>query len=250
MSNLSLLATFSLVMLGLVVSRREQLGLERDLVIGSIRATVQLFAVGLVLKYVFAASNFFFTGAIVLVMIYNAAIVAAKRGQGIVKGFRIAFIAITSAEAVVLSVLIACQAISFRPSEAIPISGMIIGNSMVAIGLVFRELKTRFTAQTDELETKLSLGASPKQASLPLIRGSIRTAFLPTVDSMKTLGIVQLPGMMTGLILAGTSPEAAIKYQLMVAFMLVGAVTIATMFASFLAYKNFYNQLAQLQSQH
>lgn len=247
MSNLALLATFSLVILGLVVSRREQLGLERDLVIGSIRATVQLFAVGMVLKYVFAVNNVLFTSAIVLVMIYNAASVAAKRGQGIARGFSIAFVAITCAETVVLGVLLACQAISIQPSEAIPISGMIIGNSMVAIGLVFRELKSRFATQADEVETKLSLGASPKQAALPLIRGSIRTAFLPTVDSMKTLGIVQLPGMMTGLILAGTSPDAAIKYQLMVAFMLVGAVTIATMIASFLGYKNFYNQLAQLQ---
>jgi putative ABC transport system permease protein len=124
---------------------------------------------------------------------------------------------------------------------------MVVGNSMVAIALVFRDLQSKFELQREEIETKLSLGASPKLASLPLIRASIRTALLPTVDSMKTLGIVQLPGMMTGLILAGANPEEAIKYQLMVAFMLVGSVTISSVLAGFLTYKRFFNALAQIK---
>ena len=100
----------------------------------------------------------------------------------------------------------------------------------------------------DEIETKLCLGASPYQAVKPIISDSIKTAMLPTVDSMKTLGIVQLPGMMTGLILAGIEPTNAIKYQVMVAFMLSGAVTITAFIASFWAYRVFFTDKAQLKN--
>lgn len=72
---------------------------------------------------------------------------------------------------------------------------------------------------------------------------------VPTIDSLKTLGIVQLPGMMTGLILAGTAPEVAIKYQIMVAFMLTGAVTISAFVASYWSYRSFFNDLAQLMEE-
>lgn len=247
MNNLSLLLTFSLVILSLFFSLKEKLGLEKDLIVGSIRATIQLFAVGMVLKYVFAVNNFFFTSVILLLMVYNASSVAAKRGKGIEKKFSIAFWSILCALVVTLGILVLCQAISYKPNEAIPVSGMLVGNSMVAIALVFNELKSKFQSQREEVETKLSLGASPKLASLPLIQASIRTALLPTVDSMKTLGIVQLPGMMTGLILAGANPEEAIKYQLMVAFMLTGSVTISSVLSGFLTYKQFFNAYAQIK---
>lgn len=247
MNNLSLLMTFSLVIVSLFFSYKEKLGLEKDLIVGSIRATIQLFAVGMILKYVFAVNNFFFTSAILLLMVYNASSVAGKRGTGIEHRFCIAFLSILCALVVTLGLLVVCEAISYKPNEVIPVSGMLVGNSMVAISLVFSELKTKFNSQSEEIEAKLCLGASPKLASLPLIRASIRTALLPTVDSMKTLGIVQLPGMMTGLILAGANPEEAIKYQLMVAFMLAGSVTITSVISGFLTYKQFFNAFAQLK---
>lgn len=247
MNNLSLLMTFSLVIVSLFFSYKEKLGLEKDLLVGSIRATIQLFAVGMILKYVFAVNNFFFTSAILLLMVYNASSVAGKRGIGIEHRFRIAFLSILCALVITLGLLVVCEAISYKPNEVIPVSGMLVGNSMVAISLVFSELKGKFNSQSEEIEAKLCLGASPKLASLPLISASIRTALLPTVDSMKTLGIVQLPGMMTGLILAGANPEEAIKYQLMVAFMLAGSVTITSVLSGFLTYKQFFNAFAQLK---
>lgn len=247
MNNLALLMTFSLVIVSLYFSYKEKLGLERDLIVGSIRATLQLFAVGMVLKYVFEVNNFFFTSVILLLMVYNASSVAGKRGKGIQGTFRIAFLSILCSLVVTLGLLVLCEAISFKPNEAIPVSGMLVGNSMVAISLVFNELKSKFYSQREEVEAKLCLGASPKLAALPLIRSSIRTALVPTIDSMKTLGIVQLPGMMTGLILAGANPEEAIKYQLMVAFMLAGSVTISSVLSGFLTYKQFFNTVAQLK---
>ena len=246
MNNTALALTFTLVLAALLISYRQRLDMEKDMIIGSVRAVVQLTLVGFVLKFVFNMDNTPLTGLILLLMVYNAAKVAAKRGAGIACARRISFGAILVSLVITLGCLLTFQAIAFQPSEVIPISGMVVGNSMVALGLLYRNLTSSFKDRRDEVEVKLCLGATPREAARTLIRESIRTAMIPTVDSMKTLGIVQLPGMMTGLILAGTPPELAIKYQIMVMFMLTGAVTIAGLIASFWAYRGFFNRQAQL----
>jgi len=245
-NSMVLALTFSLVLVALTISYREKLGLEKDIVIGSIRAVVQLTAVGFVLKFVFNVDSSSLTVIILLLMVYNAAIVAAKRGAGISHVRRITFGAILVALIITLGCLLTFQAISFKPSEVIPVSGMVVGNAMVALSLLYRNLLSSFKDRREEVEVKLCLGATPREASRSLVRSSIRTAMVPTIDSMKTLGIVQLPGMMTGLILAGSSPEMAIKYQLMVMFMLTGAVTISGFVASLWAYHGFFNSRSQL----
>ena len=247
MSNLSLILTFSLVLLSLALSYKEKLGLEKDMLIASARAVIQLTLIGFVLKFVFALDNLLFTTIILLLMVYNASTVAAKRGEGIEKATLISFTAILSGLAITLGGLISFRAIPYEPSQVIPISGMVVGNSMVATSLLFKSLLNNFKNKKEEIEVKLCLGAPPKEASINLIRDSIKTAMLPTFDSMKTLGIVQLPGMMTGLILAGIAPETAIKYQIMVAFMLAGAVSVSSFIASYWTYRSFFNKLAQLK---
>lgn len=246
MDSMTLALTFSLVAVALVISYKEKIGLERDIIVGSVRAVVQLSVIGLALKFVFNLDNAFLTSVILLVMVYNAAMVAAKRGSGIGHVRVISFAAILFGLVITLGVLIGFHAVSYQPSEIIPVSGMVVGNSMVALGLLYRSLLGSFAERREEVEVKLCLGAAPREAARNLIRNSIKTAMVPTIDSMKTLGIVQLPGMMTGLILAGTAPEVAIKYQIMVAFMLTGAVTISGFIASFWAYRSFFNNLAQL----
>lgn len=246
MNNLTLVLTFSLVAVALAISYKEKIGLEKDIIIGSIRAVIQLAAIGLVLKFVFNLDNALLTSIILIFMVYNAATVAAKRGSGINRVRIISFTAILIGLAITLGGLIAFQAVSYQPSEVIPVGGMVVGNSMVALGLLYRNLLGSFADRREEVEVKLCLGATPREAARNLIRKSIKTAMVPTIDSMKTLGIVQLPGMMTGLILAGTAPEVAIKYQIMVAFMLTGAVTISAFVASYWAYRGFFNEMAQL----
>jgi putative ABC transport system permease protein len=246
MNNMALALTFSLVVIALLISYRQKLGMEKDMIIGSVRAVVQLTVVGFVLKFVFNIDNTLLTSIILILMVYNAATVAAKRGAGIRSAKRISFGAILIGLVITLGCLLTFQAISFNPSEVIPISGMVVGNSMVALGLLYRNLISLFKDRREEVEVKLCLGAKPRESARTLIRESIRTAMIPTIDSMKTLGIVQLPGMMTGLILAGTPPEMAIKYQIMVMFMLTGAVTISGFIASFWAYRSFFNDREQL----
>ena len=107
------------------------------------------------------------------------------------------------------------------------------------------EIFTQMPEQ-QQIQEKLSLGATPKQASAILIRDSIRAALIPTVDSAKTVGLVSLPGMMSGLIFAGIDPVKAIKYQIMVTFMLLSTASLSTIIACYLTYRKFYNSRHQL----
>ena len=124
---------------------------------------------------------------------------------------------------------------------------MVISNAMVAIGISYRNLNNSFKNRREEVEVKLSLGADIKEAASGILRESIKIAIIPTIDSAKTLGIVSLPGMMTGLILAGASPLMAIKFQIMVTFMIISSSSIATMMATYLCYRAFFNERKQLK---
>lgn len=242
----SLLIASSLVFVTLIFSYSQKLKLEKDTVISVIRAIVQLVAVGFVLEYVFGFKNPVFTTLLLVFMVFNASWNAAKRGKGIRKGLLISFVSIASGAIVTLSVLIFSGIIHYEPYQIIPVSGMIISNSMVALGLCYKQLASDFKNKREEVETKLALGADIMPSSINIIRDSIKTGMLPTIDSAKTLGIVSLPGMMTGLILAGTSPVQAIKYQIMVTFMLLSTTSISSFIACYLAYRGFFNKKKQL----
>ncbi|EFR43816.1 ABC transporter permease [Streptococcus pseudoporcinus] len=242
----SLLLASSLVLITLFFSYWQKLKLEKEIIVGAIRAVIQLLIVGFVLNYIFGYKNPIFTALLLLFMIVNASYNASKRGKGIGNAFKISFIAITLGASITLSVLIFSGILAFVPNQMIPVGGMIISNAMVAIGLCYKQLLDSFKDKQEEVETKLALGADILPASIEIIRDVIRTGMVPTIDSAKTLGIVSLPGMMTGLILAGTSPIQAVKYQMMVTFMLLATTSIASFIASYLAYKGFFNDKKQL----
>jgi putative ABC transport system permease protein len=242
----SLLIASSLVLVTLFFSYWQKLKLEKEVLIGVIRAIVQLVIVGYILKYIFGFENPFFTTLLLLFMIFNAAKNASKRGKVVRKGLIISFLSITIGTLVTLAVLVLSKTIQYEPYQIIPVSGMIIGNSMVALGLCYKQIASDFKNKREEVETKLSLGADILPSSIEIIRDSIKTGMLPTIDSAKTLGIVSLPGMMTGLILAGISPMEAIKYQIMVTFMLLSTTSISSFIACYLSYRSFFNNRKQL----
>jgi putative ABC transport system permease protein len=246
MSVSSLLISSSLVLISLIFSYSQKLKLEKEIVIGVVRAVIQLIVVGYLLNYIFGLKSPLFTTFLVLFMLLNAAYNAAKRGKEIKNGVGISFIAIALGTLITLTILVVSGTIKYESYQVIPISGMIISNAMVALGLCYRHMTLDFKNKREEVETKLSLGADLLPASREIIKDSIKTGMLPTIDSAKTLGIVSLPGMMTGLILAGTSPVEAIKYQIMVTFMLLATTSISSLIACYLSYTSFFNQRKQL----
>lgn len=242
----SLLISSTLVLITLFFSYCQKLKLEKEILIGVVRAIIQLVIVGYILEYIFGFENPIFTTLLLLFMSINAAFNASKRGKAIKNGFLISFVSITIGALVTLVILILSKTIQYEPNQMIPVSGMIISNAMVALGLCYKQLISDFKNKREEVETKLSLGADIFPSSIEIIRDSIKTGMLPTIDSAKTLGIVSLPGMMTGLILAGAPPMEAIKYQIMVTFMLLSTTSISSFIACFLSYRSFFNSRKQI----
>ncbi|GFZ27489.1 ABC transporter permease [Lactobacillus corticis] len=245
-NNWSLLLAFALVLVSLVISWKEKLGLTKDTLYSVARAIIQLVIVGYLLKAIFKVDNLFLTIAMTLVIIFNAAWNAYQRDPNPHRKFWQAFVAQFIGTYLTLSTLLVTGAIKMVPSQVITITGMIAGNEMVAIGLAFKAMHDAFHDQRQQVLEKLALGASPKLASMEIIRRSLKTAMQPTIDSAKTVGMVSLPGMMSGLIFAGVDPVYAIKYQIMVTFMLLAATGIGSVIMVHLAYLNYYNDQMQL----
>lgn len=242
----SLVIASLLVVVSMLFSYLQKLKLEKETIISVIRAVIQLIAVGYILEYVFRLNNPAFTTLIVLIMTFNAAYNASRRGKDIKNGLLISFAAIAVGAGFTLYVLVLSGTIKYQPNQIVPISGMIISNAMIALGLCYRQLSADFKSRCDEVEAKLSLGADILPSSIEIMRDAIRTGMVPTIDSAKTMGIVSLPGMMTGLILAGTSPVQAIKYQIMVIFMMLSTTAISSFLACYLSYRGFFNGRKQL----
>jgi putative ABC transport system permease protein len=246
--NTSLLIASSLVLVSLYLSYSQKLGLEKETLVSVARAVVQLVIVGYILEYIFGLESPLFTTLLLLFMTFNAAYTASKRGKGINKILEISFGAIATGTVLTLSTLVFSGTIAYEPYQIIPVGGMIISNSMVALGVCYKQMLSDFKNKREEVETKLSLGADILPSSIGIIRDAIKTGMIPTIDSARTLGIVSLPGMMTGLILAGISPIEAIKYQIMVTFMLLSTTSISSYVACYLSYRNFFNSRKQLVS--
>lgn len=242
----SLLISSSLVLVSLIFSYSQKLKLEKEILIGVIRAVIQLVLIGYLLSYIFGLKNPLFTTLLLIFMIFNAAYNSAQRAKGVKNSLLISFISISIGAVITLCILLFSRVIKYEAYQVIPVSGMIIGNAMVALGLCFKQMNSDFKNKRQEVETKLALGADILASSIEIIRNSIRTGMLPTIDSTKTLGIVSLPGMMTGLILAGISPVNAIRYQIMVTFMLLSTTAISSFIACYLCYGNFFNKRKQL----
>ena len=233
-TNESLALALMLVVVAILISHKEKLALEKDIFWSVGRAIIQLIIVGYVLKYIFSVDDASLTLLMVLFICFNAAWNAQKRSKYIAKAFISSFIAVTVGGGITLVVLILSGSIEFIPMQVIPIAGMIAGNAMVAVGLCYNNLGQRVISEQQQIQEKLSLGATPKQASAIL------------VDSAKTVGLVSLPGMMSGLIFAGIDPVKAIKYQIMVTFMLLSTASLSTIIACYLTYRKFYNSRHQL----
>ena len=235
----------------IVISVRQGLGLERDLVIGSVRTIVQLYFVGIILASVFAAERWYWVMLVLIVMALVATQAAVARLRKPIPGrYEIAAAAIVVSTTVTLGWVIAVVVRVhpwYEPQYVIPIAGMILGNAMASAALAGDRLQSDLRSRTDEIEAMLALGFPGNEAVQPMVRSAVRAAMIPTVSGMMTVGLVQLPGMMTGQILAGTSPLVAIQYQIVVMFMLTVATAIASLLFVRLAVRRYLTPAHQLR---
>ncbi|HAA88987.1 MAG: Uncharacterized protein XD63_1158 [Thermoanaerobacterales bacterium 50_218] len=215
-----------------------QLGLHKDIFWGTVRTVSQLFLMGFLLKYIFQLNS---AGPVLLV--YAVMILfAAQIIRGRVKNKEIPYLAPT-----IISMFLSYTLVAFivtagiiqvepwyRPSYFLPIGGMIIGNSMNAIALSLERLFGDLRAQRDVVEMYLSLGADYREASGDIFRRAVSAGMIPSINSMMGVGLVFIPGMMSGQILAGADPIIAVKYQIVVMLMLVGSTALGSFLVTLL----------------
>lgn len=238
-----LLAGGASIMLGL--------GLGRDILVGTMRTFGQLFLMGFVLVYVFQWKNPYLTIALYCGMIFFAArIVAGRVKDKKVPVFR-PVLASMLLSYLVVSFLVVAVVVQAKPwwdpRYFLPLGGMVVGNSMNAMALSLERLLSSLADRRGEVELLLSLGADRREASARLFSQAVRAGMIPSINSMMGVGLVFIPGMMTGQILAGSDPLLSIKYQIVVMLMLVGSTTLGSVLAVSLARRRVFTQAEQLK---
>lgn len=247
MSDLSrVLVSLVLVVMAVIISRWQLLDLEKQMLVAVGRAFLQLTLIGYALNYIFAVDHPLVILLIMSVMTLIAGHTSGRRAAGTPNARAVALVSILIAVTLTLGLLVGLQVFAFTAQQIIPIAGMVIGNSMNVCSLVMRRVRDEVNGRQLEIETALALGATRRQAAAPYLKTALQSGMTPIVDSTKTVGLIQLPGAMTGMILAGASPLEAVQLQMIVMYMLIGAAAFTGLSAAFLSYRQFFTSSHQL----
>lgn len=234
-----MLAAGFIVFVG-IVSVRLSLGVEKDLVIATVRTYVQLFLLGFILRWVFGLDSPWIVIGLMLVMMAVAARTILRRAPDAPRGiFGNSFLSMALTGFIVtfaVTGLVVQVEPWYRPQYVIPIAGMVLGNSMNGIALALERVFADLDGRSEELVALVALGASPWEAASPSVRKAVAAALIPTINSMAAAGIVFIPGMMTGQILAGADPVAASAYQIVVMLMVSAATALGSVVAVLMTY--------------
>lgn len=250
MTYTTLSLTLIFVFIPLILSKTLNLGLERDTIIATVRSTIQLLVIGSVLKFVFSSESFIYIFLMIVLMIVAATLNARKKGKKI-EGitWKIAVTLIT-VEIVTQGILLGLHIVPATAQYIIPISGMMIGSSMVLCVLFLNRFTAEIESSQDQIELVLSLGGTPKQAIHKHLTNAIKASMIPTIENQKTMGLVQLPGMMSGQIIGGADPVQAIQFQLLILLALLTTAALSSVLIGFLSYPTLFNERMQLLKQN
>jgi len=243
------LAAMILLAVLIIITKWQGIGIGNKLIVGTIRGTIQIVLMALILVYIFALSDLIVIFGVLTFMGVFAAYTARSNLERIPGVMRATLPAILVGALSVMAVTIALEIIDWRsgPGEfIIPMGGMVIGNCMVLTSLVIDRMWSNAQKQRSLLETALALGATPMQATELTIRESIRSGLLPNLNRYASLGIVSIPGLMSGMIIGGVNPLEAALYQVIIFIMIFLAGMIAALITSRLFLREMFNERAQL----
>lgn len=252
LSAFDLVLATGLVALAGAVSLVLRLGLERRLAIAALRTAIQLLLVGYVLKWVFAFEGLPLILALAAIMIAAASVSAVRRPSRTIRGAAgYAFVTL------VLCGLLTTFAVTrvviqvdpwYKPQYFIPLLGMVLGNSLTGISLCLDSVLEQFVRRRALVEMELLHGATCWEAARDVLVDAVRSGMIPIINSMMVVGIVALPGMMTGQILAGVDPVEAVKYQVVVMFMIAAATSLGCMMMALIVFRLVFNGQDQLRT--
>ncbi|MCL1831369.1 MAG: iron export ABC transporter permease subunit FetB [Oscillospiraceae bacterium] len=240
---------YLLLIVVLLIMKNRQIAQTKLLIVASCRMTVQLVLAGLILTFIFENPHPAFTLAYLALMTAFAVYMVLHRNKNINKRFKVitALSLSLSGISVVCFFITAIVGVSlFNAQYTIPISGMVIGNAMTGMSLGLRAFNDNITANRNQIDTLLDMGVTPRKALTPFVNASIETALLPTLNSMLGMGIISLPGMMTGQILSGTMPTTAILYQIAIIIAICTVTCLSVFLCLYLGAGTLYNKRGQL----
>ncbi|MCI6610483.1 MAG: iron export ABC transporter permease subunit FetB [Ezakiella sp.] len=249
-SFLNLVYAFIFVGIMVVVFILKKTNLTKTFLYASVRMTLQLILTGYVLSYIFELNNPFMTISVYLVLYTFATFTIFKHSK--IKNKKLRYlIAISQFIGATISLfyfLIFVIKIKpwYNPQFFIPIAGMVIGNSMTGLTLSVNTFNSNFINKWEEIECSLMLGATPKNATKTIAQNALENSLIPTLNRMFGMGIIFLPGMMTGQILSGVAPTTAILYQIIIMFATFITTAISTLIFSTNVYKCYFNSRAQI----
>ncbi len=215
------LLSYILVLVAIYYTYRENLGLHRRIAVNTVRAFLQLLLLGYILLYIFKIENPFGLLLILLFMCIFAAWTAQRRIVLFKGGYMTAFLSMFLSSVIVLASMVTVKVVSLSANELIPLGGMIIGNSLNIYTLVVDRLKSEVKNTIELIESRVALGASLREALQPAAKEAVKAAFIPILNSLQTVGIIHIPGIATGMLIAGVEPLKAVSYQIAIMYMLV-----------------------------
>lgn len=240
----------SLITIVILLSWRLRLQLTKTLLMAAVRTVVQLSFIGLILAWIFAREQWYEVLVILTIMTLIAGSAAKNRVKRHYKGLFTDTLLAVSASGILVTAIAIVMILQvqpwYTPQFVIPILGLILGNSLTAISLTSNQLINAFHEQQGRIEMMLSLSARPFEAVHDPIRSAIINGMTPTLNSMLVVGIVSLPGMMTGQILAGADPTQAVRYQIVTMFLICVSSMLGCTISALLIYRRFFNKHKQL----
>ena len=228
-----------------LLARRWQISLERETTVALLRGFVQVVLVGSVLLLLLQGPVW--TGVLVLLaMMVAAATIAGRRAQGIPGAFWVSFQGIAFGAGLVIVLMTFLGAIELAVSSLVPVGSMLIANAMKANSLALDRFRSEVDAHVGQIEAALALGAEPKRLVAPYVQASVRASLIPALDSLRSLGIVWIPGLMAGMILSGEDPVYAAIYQFVVIAMIFAASGLTSVVSTLLIRPRAFSPAMQL----
>ncbi|MET0609886.1 MAG: iron export ABC transporter permease subunit FetB [Pseudomonas caspiana] len=234
-----------LILINGALSLGMKLGLERQLIWASIRTVVQLLAIGYILGWVFEFAYWYVVLPLMCLMTLIAGVSAAGRGKRTYAGRSVDSIVSVWGSSWLVTAIGLLLVIQIRPwyepQYAIPILGMILGNTLTGVSLGIERMMQELSSGRSTVEMILALGGSRWEAAQMAARQAVRAGMTPTLNQMSVVGIVSLPGMMTGQVLAGQSPIEAVRYQIVIMFLIAASSALGTVCAVLLTYRRLFS---------
>lgn len=237
--------TVVLALAVVLLARQKKIHLERETVVALIRGFVQIVAIGSVLILLFRGPSW--TSVIVLLlMTLAAAATAARRAQGISGAFTISFYGIVGGAGAVIVLMTLLGVIDPRMESLIPVGSMVIASAMNSNSLALERFRSELKSHVGYIEAGLALGASPPQVAAPYVQAAVRAGMIARIDTLRALGIVWIPGLMAGMVLAGSDPVYAAIYQFVVVGMIYAASGLTSLIATLLIRARTFSPAEQL----